>query len=237
LVEPPRACGKDLHLTTVRNEHAYFCCISQLMEYHSLPFKSHRPIYVIGDSHCMSLGWHHIEVAGEMRTLHPKLVTGLKMWHLRPESRFYPKVNFYNVVKTIPKGAQVVFLFGEIDCREGLVVSVDKCRYKDITEGALVTIDIYIDVLKKLKEELKFDIYIHPIVPVLNETRHIVKQFNQLLKPKIEENEPTFYWLDFFEGLLSSEGGLNKNYEFDGTHLSPKYIPLLTNALNKVITK
>jgi hypothetical protein len=34
------------------------------------------------------------------RLIRPMLVTGLKTWHLRPASRFYPKYNFYNVVKT-----------------------------------------------------------------------------------------------------------------------------------------
>ena len=31
---------------------------------------------------------------------------------------------------------QVVMLFGEIDCREGLLISVQKGRYNDIAEGA-----------------------------------------------------------------------------------------------------
>ena len=72
---------------------------------------------------------------------------------------------------TVPNGADVVFLFGEIDCREGLIVSVEKCRYESIEEGAEVTIRIFIDVLLRLQEKHKWNIYIHPIVPVLNETR------------------------------------------------------------------
>lgn len=30
----------------------------------------------------------------------------------------------------IPNGAQVVFLFGEIDCREGILLAIEKCKYK-----------------------------------------------------------------------------------------------------------
>jgi hypothetical protein len=105
-----------------------------------------------------------VHLKGEERLLKPMLVTGLKMWHLRPESVFFPKNNFYNVVSTstdsvccvrgvracvfnrvvrigvvtVPPHSDVVFLFGEIDCREGLVVSVEKCRYRDLEEGAQV---------------------------------------------------------------------------------------------------
>ena len=50
--------------------------------------------------------------------------------HLRPESTFYPKVNFQHVVANIPDGAEVLMLFCEIDCREGILVAVAKGRYK-----------------------------------------------------------------------------------------------------------
>lgn len=93
------------------------------------------------------------------------LVTGLKMWHLRPESVFFPKNNFYNVVTTsamltymalshcltsfcdfsVPPHSDVLLLFGEIDCREGLVVSVEKCRYKDLEEAAQARFPIWTD--------------------------------------------------------------------------------------------
>ena len=48
--------------------------------------------------------------------------------HLRPESRFFPKTNFERVVAGIPERAEVVFMFGEIDCREGIVGAVEKTR-------------------------------------------------------------------------------------------------------------
>ena len=80
-----------------------------------------------------------------MRTLLPQLVTGLKIWHLRPESSFYPKVNFENVMSlsmytsyilvmyAVPEGSDIIFLLGEIDCREGFLVSVEKCKYEVIS--------------------------------------------------------------------------------------------------------
>jgi hypothetical protein len=89
-----------MHTTTIRNEHAYFCCINQLMTYHSLPLDSLQTIYVAGDSHSMPPAWHTATVSGQKVRLSPLLVTGMKAWHLRPDGKFYPKDNFYSVVPT-----------------------------------------------------------------------------------------------------------------------------------------
>ena len=67
-----------------------------------------NPIYLAGDSHCIPAAWQTVTVAGSERLLVPKLVTGLKHWHLRPDSDFYPKANFNNIMKSIPDGAEVL---------------------------------------------------------------------------------------------------------------------------------
>jgi hypothetical protein len=66
----------------------------------------------------------------------------MKLWHIREESQFYPKINFYKGIEksknnlaylilnqTVPPKSKVVFLFGEIDCREGLLIAIEKCFY------------------------------------------------------------------------------------------------------------
>jgi hypothetical protein len=67
--------------------------------------------------------WRTLTIHGKKLLLHSALVTGLKHWHLRPSSRFYPKANFHEVVSKIPAGASIVMLFGEIDCREGILLA------------------------------------------------------------------------------------------------------------------
>ena len=130
---------RDLHLTSIRNEQAYYCCVAQLMEFVHVPLPREMPhIYMCGDSHSMSSAWHTITVKSQRRLLVPKLVTGLKCFHLRPESDFFPKYNFKCVVDTIPDGADVVFMFGEIDCRDGIIRGVERAAYKDLEEGASV---------------------------------------------------------------------------------------------------
>ncbi|KAF0701144.1 Aste57867_8367 [Aphanomyces stellatus] len=233
-IEPTRyRCGHLLHTTSIRNEHAYYSCISQLLCIPSLVPFSTRPIYVCGDSHTLATAWRVISVHGHDRVLVPSLVTGLKHWHLRPESTFYPKVNFYNVVQTIPHGADVVFLFGEIDCREGLLLAVEKCRYETLDEGMTKTISIFMDVLQTLVRDRGFRAYVHPIVPVLNETRPIVQQYNAHFKRKVDASACA-QWLDFFDALLTPAHKLQPSFELDGTHLHPAYLDLLAHAIERV---
>ena len=61
-----------------------------------------------GDSHSLSPAWRSLRWRGGRHLLRPVLVTGLKTWHLRPSSDFYPKANFEAAMKTIPDGAPVV---------------------------------------------------------------------------------------------------------------------------------
>ena len=160
----------------------------------------HLPPSQPGDSHCLPPSWSVIyapvsspavsltgqglgeaprqglnEDGGSIvpRLLIPRLVTGVKQWHLRsgqlssplpapsylfsplysvqfcrlspsfslvcyllsqllhqlfidtitisllPEGTFYPKLNFQSAMQHIPDGSDVIFLIGEIDCREG----------------------------------------------------------------------------------------------------------------------
>ena len=222
---------RPIHRTTIRNEHAYYCCIAQVLAYPLatplLEASSLPPLYVAGDSHSQTPAWRTVCLDGVDHVLTPRIVTGLKIWHLREESRFYPKANFWRVMETIPRGANVMFVFGEIDCREGFLVAVAKQLYETIEEAALVTINVYMKTLLTLVSDREWTIFIHPAVPVLNETRAVVKTFNALLKDKLTAfNHPNLRWLPFFDTLLdpSDPSALNSKYGLDGTHLNPLYV-------------
>lgn len=91
---------KELHRTSIRNENAYHLCVTMLSKYANLPFKKEeKKVFVCGDSHCTSLAWHSLDFMDEPHQMQPLLVTGMKIWHLRPDSFFYPKVQFQNVIK------------------------------------------------------------------------------------------------------------------------------------------
>lgn len=52
------AADKELHTTLIRNEAAYFGCVSQVMKQYPPPpvpkGASLRPMFLCGDSHCLS---------------------------------------------------------------------------------------------------------------------------------------------------------------------------------------
>jgi len=161
---------------------------------------------------------------GTEHLLRPALVTGCKIWHLRPESDFFPRYNFNAAVDSIPHGSPVIFCFGEIDCREGLLVAIERCRYESLEEGVNHTISIYVKKLRELVKQKRFRVMVHPAPPVLNETRYIIRKFNMALKAALE-NEPELMYLDFFDQLLSPDGErLRDGLALDGTHLHPSYV-------------
>ena len=80
---------------------------------------------------------------------------------------------------------QLIFMFGEIDCREGLLLAVEKLKYDSLDEAMAVLIDIYAEALLDLIRTRHFKIFVHPVPSVLNETRHVVRPFNQALQKKV----------------------------------------------------
>ena len=54
--------------------------------------------------------WRSMEVHGRQTLVVPQLVTGCKIWHLRPEGSFYPKTAWCTAVDSLPEGSQVSML-------------------------------------------------------------------------------------------------------------------------------
>ncbi|KNC53266.1 uncharacterized protein AMSG_08756 [Thecamonas trahens ATCC 50062] len=230
---------RPIHRTTIRNEHAYYCCIAQLLAYPtSVPDPEMPVVYVAGDSHSQTPAWRVVALNGTPHLLVPRLVTGLKIWHLREESRFYPKANFWRVIDTIPDGATVLTMFGEIDCREGFLVAVAKRIYETVEEAARVTVNIYIKTMLRLVNDRKLTFLVHPAVPVLNETRSVVTMFNTVLGAKLTQlNHASIKWLPFFDAMLdpADSSALNPAFELDGTHLNPTYLDVLQSGLDAAL--
>ena len=49
-----------------------------------------------------------MQVRGQCRVLVPRLVTGLKIWHMREAGIFYPKHSFLTTCANLPDAAQVL---------------------------------------------------------------------------------------------------------------------------------
>jgi tetratricopeptide (TPR) repeat protein len=185
-----------------------------------------NPIYVCGDSHTIPLSWAVLKTGKGPRLLVPKLVTGAKHWHLRPDSKFYPKANFFNVVRSIPSGADTIFILGEIDCREGILVACERGRYKSVDDGIQHTVKIFSKVVERLVKEKNFKVVVHPIPPVLDETRPLVLRYSDVYQAEMNKLRGTTY-LDFQDDLVDGAGAFKNVYKLDGTHLHPSYVSLL----------
>lgn len=230
--------GKDLHKTNIRNEAAYFGCISMIYktypEIQAADLTAEKLVYFIGDSHCIPPAWQKVTLQDGSYTIHPILSTGTKIWHLRPEGTFYPKTNFYSVIEQIPDGARVIVCLGEIDCREALLKCWEKARYETIEDGIEAVINIYFRVLTELYKKRQWKIFIQPIAPVLDSTRTVVMQFNRILATMLLK-KPKLHWLNFLSGLVTNldDGVLKHEYQFDGTHVHPKYVSLIGEAMSQ----
>jgi len=172
----------------------------------------------------------------------PRLVTGVKHWHLRQDSDFYPRVNFLSALKSIPEGAEVIFIIGEIDCREGILLAVERDKYKTVVDGMKHTVGIFMSVLAGIISTKKITALIHPVLPMLKETRPIVIAYNQVYQTILQQKFGTSScarWLDFFDDLIlineDGVGTLKEGLIMDGTHITPGYVKShLEVALNKL---
>ena len=233
-----------------------------------------RRLYYIGDSHTISLSWQSLRIprfdaaSGESaaasrgddstaasRTAQDdrledvcvvnKLVTGVKIWHLRPESEFYTKHNFETVSQTIPPGSDVMFNIGEIDCREGIIQAVQKCRYDSQEEAMETLARIYLAVIQRFCQRVKpRRLFVHLPVAYLDPTRHVVLPACAVLqkvlrnRTKVERTNTMLYVFDVNGKLLDHDHPKKRvkpEYSFDGTHCSPTYKPLVEEAMRDAV--
>lgn len=89
----------------------------------------HPPLYLIGDSHVVSLAWQTVHVSrdgdgGALRTAVPYPATGIKARHVAaPSDLFFTRYNLrVNLSRSSSSSSSrsVVLSAGEIDCREGI---------------------------------------------------------------------------------------------------------------------
>ena len=232
------ASGVALHTTHIRNEAAYYSCVAALLR--DFPVEAPPaggatppPIYLLGDSHVLPPAWRRVPLGDQRRVLVPALVTGVKAWHLRPGCRFYPAAQWAAAAARLPDGATVIAAVGEIDCREGLLASITRGRYDSLPAAAAATAALLVAELQRLARSRRFTIFVHPVPPVLDVTRSMVRTFNAALRDAVRATSPQLRWLELEAALLSDDGGaLLPEYTLDGTHLSPRYVPLLAAALH-----
>lgn len=74
---------------------------------------------------------------------------------------------------------------GEIDCREGILLSVERDYYSGFDEAVKYTLGVFLPVLRDLVSKNRLKVYVHPIPPVLDVTRAMVIRYNAFYKNAI----------------------------------------------------
>jgi hypothetical protein len=131
----------------------------------------------------------------------------------------------------VEDNSKVIFIFGEIDCREGILLAVEKFKYETIEEGIRYTIGVYLDSLAEFQDKHNYKVFVHPVIPVLDITRDMVKKFNTMLEYEIDnlngKRKGQLLWMNFFDDLLTDDDKLKKEFELDGTHINPAYLKVV----------
>jgi tetratricopeptide (TPR) repeat protein len=244
--------GNALHESPIRNEAAYGSCIHLLLNQHlpgvppSQP--EEQPLFVLGDSHILPCAWRAVTFRGKPRLLVPCLVTGVKAFHLRPSSCFYPKRQWERACSRLPSGCDVIVMVGEIDCREGMLRAIEKGCAPNLPAAARGVAQLLVDALVKhlmMGRSRCGSVLVHPVAPVLDVTRPMVTAFNAALGAAMSRarlKHPAVTWLggdetgrEFTGRLLTPDGAaLKPQYVLDGTHLHPGYVAdVLQDALSK----
>ena len=211
-------------------------------------FSSLKPLFWVGDSHVLSMGWQQLCFGERMRLAVPVVVTGLKAWHVRPETRFFTngclqtfllrlqKQSFFDRSDTHSTCRTIVVSAGEIDCREGvggksLQGYTDNCH-----EHIERTVAEYVRSLQQvlLTQVNIQQILVLPVPPHCQSRKGRVKgrafrrettrYWNQVLRHQLH-SVPSVYFLDYESHLLLSNDSyiLKPALNADSTHMNAAF--------------
>jgi len=137
----------------------------------------HKPIFVLGDSHVLSLAWqsiciNHSSDPKVYRVLVPFPSTGVKAWHFRKETKFFTHYNLCESFKRLFRcfdhdglPRTVIVSAGEIDCREGIGGSLLHGYYKNCSDAVKNTALQYLDAVSLIARKYHLQILVMPVAP------------------------------------------------------------------------
>lgn len=222
------------------------------------------PLFVLGDSHCLSIAWQTIKISTDsttnieeplLRTLVPYPATGMKAWHVREGTRFFTHYNLQSCLQRLPLTCKTVLLTaGEIDCREGIGGEKLSGYYTSCDGAVSNTVQEYVGAVAKLASKYEVQILLLPVAPYTyrnakkgkaagrDERRQRILLWNDLLREECASRKGEgVYLLDYEENLRSPDESspvgfvLNKAYNADYTHLNSAFLPHLETAFARCV--
>ncbi len=189
-------------------------------------------LYIIGDSHCLSYSNLKVTYNNREYKVVSKIIIGAKAWHLTDENGKNRYIHqFENIISNLEKGAKVILLFGEIDCRldDGILKhhqkspsrlnkSISKFVKKYVTNTSLICqkrdiIPMYSTVPAPFFENL---------ISEEDETslKKVIMLFNNTLKKMLV---PSLLF-DSYNITSNKSGQSNQKFHIDRWHLTPEAI-------------
>lgn len=200
-------------------------------------------IYCIGESHCLPPANLCINYQQQQHLLQSKIVVGGKAWNLRKENNNRFKVEFENILSTIPVRSTVVLIFGEIDCHydEGILKNYKKTS-NDLDASIVSVVTGYIEYVSEKAHQHELNIIIYGIpapygenIDATNSDNAVliktIRIFNDTLKSECARNNIKF--LDVYAETDSGDGISDGIFHIDKHHLSPAIFPIIFSKLEE----
>ena len=178
------------------------------------------------------------------RQIIPAVVTGLKAWHTRRQTRFFTRTNLLAILQRIPSSdSQTILLSaGEIDCREGLGGPQLEGYTQNCLDHVPRTVAVFVQALSELAHETGKQILVLPVAPhgyrrtgrvtSQQSRRETMQMWNQELRHALPR--PGVFLLDYVDSVLDpTEDGyvLNPLFNADGTHMNSAFGRFLAQAV------
>ena len=212
----------------------YEVFLAKLLSYRndnpSLYAEANETMFLVGDSHSLSYAGTRLTLDGADYKIASHVIIGAKAWHVAS-----PKLNQYTValdayLANLPAGAQLVCVFGEIDCRitEGILPYWQKTggELDDIVEGQVAR---YVSSLAVRAQQRSLKLYFLS-VPAPHrkngDRRTVITLFNAALKKYALEAGHRY--VDLHTATRGDDGFSSENLHLEDTHLKPE---ALTTAL------
>lgn len=216
--------------------------------------RHHKPLFVVGDSHVLSIAWTTVFVPNgstwQPRMIVPLVVTGLKAWHTRQDTHFFTHSLLHSCLARLPTDTTTILLSaGEIDCREGIggpLLEGYNLEYQDHVHR---TVQEFANAVSALSEKYSLQILVMPVASHAHRSekngkstgrafrRHVIQAWNEELRIALPRER--VFLLDYERRLRHAESTssvgyvLNPMYNADYTHMNNAFLPLLESAIQQ----
>ena len=196
----------------------------------------------IGDSHCLSIAHHELQISGKIYRIQPLICFGLKSYHLGVQT----ENNYQSIVKqymsVLPKKSIIFLSVGEIDCRfeEGILLTSRKKRrsVQKITED---TVHLYLSWIKSLNLLHNHTIYIFNVPAPIKQLGMTLEQHEEVINVillfnkyiKIYAEYYNFFIVDQYSETVDSDGSSNNKYHCDNRHLDCRILKIIERQVNQ----